>query len=248
MKLIQDRLSPASRTFIIQNDIGEEKQKMFQEPVTPYMIGIDELHDKINYYLLIIITVVIYFIISLLNTKRGPILLKYKNHSYKLELIWTIIPGIILIIIAIPSFKLLYALDSIEDIPELIVKVIGSQWYWSYEIINKTIDSYTKTNDTISLGDFRLLDVDNALYLPILTPIRLLITSQDVIHSFAVPSFGVKVDAIPGRINSINLYILKEGFYYGQCSELCGISHYSMGILVCATDYTSFLNHLINID
>jgi cytochrome c oxidase subunit II len=231
----------------IYNDIGENKQMMFQEPVTPYMIGIDDLHDKINYYLIIIITVVIYFIINLLITKRGPVSLKYKNHSYKLELIWTILPGLILIIIAIPSFKLLYALDSIEDIPELIVKVIGAQWYWSYEIMDKTIDSYTKTNDLLTLGDFRLLDVDNPLYLPILTPIRLLITSQDVIHSFAVPSFGVKIDAIPGRINSMNLYILKEGYYYGQCSELCGISHYSMSILIEATNYNSFLNHIINL-
>ena len=227
--------------------MGENKQMMLQEPVTPYMIKVDNLHDIINYYLIVIITFVLLVLINLLWVKRGNTNMKYINHSYIIEIIWTIIPAIILIIIAIPSFALLYSLDSMEDYPELIVKIVGSQWYWSYEILDKVIDSYTKTKESLELGEFRLLDVDNPLYLPILTPIRLLITSQDVIHSFALPSLGIKSDAIPGRLNAANVYILNEGTYYGQCSELCGISHYSMSIKLCATDLYTFLDNVINI-
>lgn len=231
-------------------DVSEEFQIMFQEPATPYMIGITDLHNKINYYLIIILIFVIYFIFNRIFTNRGAILIKYINHSMLIEFIWTLLPALILIIIAIPSFKLLYALDEIIQ-PEVTVKVKGAQWYWSYEIsdidgLNLFIDSYTLGEEDLIDGQLRLLDVDNRLYLPILTPIRLLITADDVIHSFAIPSFGLKIDAVPGRLNSNNLYILREGVYYGQCSELCGQSHYNMSIVIQAVPKHDYLNWLFN--
>ena len=231
-------------------DVSEEFQVMFQDPATPYMIGITDLHDKINYYLIIILIFVIYFIFNRILTTRGAVLIKYINHSIIIEFIWTLLPAIILIIIAIPSFKLLYALDEIIQ-PEVTVKVKGAQWFWSYEIsdidgLNVSLDSYTLGEDDLTDGQLRLLDVDNRLVLPILTPIRLLITAEDVIHSFAIPSFGLKIDAVPGRLNSNSLFILREGVYYGQCSELCGQSHYNMSIVVQAVSKQDYLNWLLS--
>lgn len=231
----------------IKCNIGEEYQIMLQEPSTPYMIGISELNDRINYYLIIIITLVIIFIGRRINKKRGIINIKYINHSKIVEIIWTIIPGIIIIIIGIPSIKLLYGLDEIVE-PEVTIKIKGIQWYWNYEIsdinkININYDSYTDSE-----GQIRLLDVDNRLKIPILTPIRLLITSEDVIHSFAIPSLGIKTDAIPGRINSTNIILLKKGVYYGQCSELCGTSHNKMSIVIegiTKKEYIEWLTTLI---
>ena len=232
----------------INCDIGENYQILFQDPATPYMIGINELHDKINYYLIIIITIVSYFIIKRINSYRGNIFIKYFNHSMIIEFFWTILPAFILIIIAIPSFKLLYALDEIIT-PEISIKIKGAQWYWNYEIsdienLNVNFDSYTLNIDDLEEGQLRLLDVDNRLLLPILTPIRLLITAEDVIHSFAIPSFGIKTDAVPGRLNSSSLFILREGIYYGQCSELCGKSHYNMSIVIEAVNKQKYLNWL----
>jgi len=234
--------------MLIYCDIGENFQILFQDPATPYMIGINELHDKINYYLIIIITIVSYFIIIRIISNRGNINIKYLNHSMIIEFIWTIFPAIILIIIAIPSFKLLYALDEIIS-PEITIKIKGAQWYWNYEISdiennNINFDSYTLTLDDLEEGQFRLLDVDNRLILPILTPIRLLITAEDVIHSFTIPSFGLKTDAVPGRLNSSSLFLLREGMFYGQCSELCGKSHYNMSIVIEGVKKEKYLNWL----
>ena len=229
-------------------DVGENYQIIFQDPATPYMIGINELHDKINYYLIIIITIVSYFIINRIISNRGNNFLKYFNHSMIIEFFWTILPAFILIIIAIPSFKLLYALDEIVS-PEVTIKIKGAQWYWNYEISdieNKNInfDSYTIGEEELEEGQLRLLEVDNKLLLPILTPIRLLITAEDVIHSFTIPSFGIKTDAVPGRLNSSSLFILREGLYFGQCSELCGKSHYNMSIVIEGVNKLKYLNWL----
>ena len=165
-----------------------------------------------------------------------------------MNLFGLLFPAFILIIIAIPSFKLLYALDEIIT-PEITVKIKGAQWYWNYEIsdienININFDSYTLTLDDLEEGQFRLLDVDNRLILPILTPIRLLITAEDVIHSFTIPSFGIKTDAVPGRLNHSSLFILREGVFYGQCSELCGKSHYNMSIVIEAVKKLNYINWL----
>ena len=175
-------------------------------------------------------------------------------HAPTLEIIWTVIPAFILILIAIPSFSLLYTMDEVID-PLLTVKIIGHQWYWSYEFVNPVdyleavnahedidlapnvnFDSYMLADDDLIIGQLRLLEVDNRLKLPIEINIRLLITSGDVLHSWAVPSLGVKLDACPGRMNQTVLYMKRPSVFYGQCSELCGINHGFMPIVVEGID------------
>jgi len=175
------------------------------------------------------------------------------SHDSVTELLWTCIPAIILAIIAIPSFNLLYTADMLGDV-DMSIKIIGHQWYWTYQFTgegltwlvknelidesylnNKNYISYNSnmlTEDALEEGQFRLLSVDNALYLPEETPIKLLITSQDVLHSWAVPSFGIKMDACPARLNQTYLYVFRTGTYFGQCSELCGVNHAFMPIEV----------------
>lgn len=243
----------------IYNDVGENWGTGLQEEATPIAAGIIDLHNYLMYYLLIIFITVFYLlsikIFNTINKKGGTNWVRYSNHSHIIELIWTMIPAIILVIIAIPSFKLLYSLEADDLIkPCVTLKITGNQWFWNYEIsdiltynngtyenLNINFDSYTKSVDDLATGELRLLDVDNRVLLPINTPIRLLITAQDVIHSFAVPSFGIKMDAVPGRINHASLFILKPGVYYGQCSELCGSAHERMSIVI---EGTSLLNYI----
>jgi heme/copper-type cytochrome/quinol oxidase subunit 2 len=175
-------------------------------------------------------------------------------HAPTLEIIWTVIPAFILILIAIPSFSLLYTMDEVID-PLLTVKIIGHQWYWSYEFVNPVdyleavnahedidlvpnvnFDSYMLPDEDLIVGQLRLLEVDNRLKLPIEINVRLLITSGDVLHSWAVPSLGVQLDACPGRMNQTVLYIKRPAVFYGQCSELCGINHGFMPIVVEGID------------
>jgi len=248
------------------NDVGENWGMGMQEEATPIAAGIIDLHNYLMYYLIIILIVVSYLLgIKIYNNvyKSGSNWVRYLNHSHIIELIWTIIPAIILVIIAIPSFKLLYSLEA-DDLmkPCVTLKITGNQWFWNYEIsdilinnkgtydnFNINFDSYTKSESDLEEGELRLLDVDNRVLLPINTPIRLLITAQDVIHSFAVPSFGIKTDAVPGRINHASLFILKPGVYYGQCSELCGSAHENMSIVIEGTsliNYIKWLSTFIN--
>lgn len=184
------------------------------------------------------------------------------SHGTLLEIVWTIIPALILLSIAIPSFALLYAMDEVID-PVLTVKVIGHQWYWSYEFSDYSVvylnngeniyylndslvkfDSYMVYDNELSIGDLRLLKTDMPLFLPKNTHIRLLVTASDVIHSWAVPSFGVKIDAIPGRLNQVSLYLKNTGTFYGQCSELCGVNHAFMPIEVCVVNPVYFYNYI----
>ncbi len=222
-----------------------------QEPASPIMAGIVDFHDNLLYYLIMIFIFVTYIIAYIVwGTNRGAINLKYSNHSTTLELFWTILPAVILVIIAIPSFKLLYTLDEIVK-PAVTLKVKGNQWFWSYEIsdiegLDISFDSYTKSDDDLSTGDLRLLDVDNRVFLPIHTPIRILITAEDVLHSFAVPSLGIKMDAIPGRLNHFPLYLLRPGLFFGQCSELCGSAHYNMSIVIQAVSPKDYIHWLLS--
>ena len=180
------------------------------------------------------------------------------------ELIWTILPSIILVLIAVPSFALLYAMDEVID-PKVTVKAIGYQWFWNYEYAETkdevlfdaetdllgynvheyrnylNYDSVMYNEEDLPFGFHRLLDVDHQMILPTKVHIRLLITGGDVIHSWAVPSLGVKVDAIPGRMNQVGVFIKREGVFYGQCSELCGINHGFMPISVKAVSYDKFV-------
>lgn len=237
-------------------DHPEVLELNLQDQGSPLGIHMVDFHNTLMYYLIIIFTVVSYILISRLISRRGSISsIKYFTHSTIIELIWTLIPAIILVLIAIPSFKLLYSLEADDLIKPLVtLKVIGYQWFWGYEIsdienLAVSLDSYVKSEDDLQEGEFRLLEVDNRVLLPIHTPIRLLITANDVIHSFAVPSLGIKTDAIPGRINHASVYILRPGVYYGQCSELCGASHHQMPIViegVTLKDYILWLSSQIN--
>lgn len=178
------------------------------------------------------------------------------SHATVLEIIWTIIPSLILLCIVGPSFALLYAMDAPIN-PEITIKIVGHQWYWSYEYtdsydafdfygVNNKVsfniakDSYMLATTNLTFGELRLLEVDNPLYIPIFTKIRFDITADDVIHSFAVPSLGIKVDAVPGRINVAYLKVLRSGIFFGQCSELCGVNHGFMPIKVIALDIANF--------
>jgi heme/copper-type cytochrome/quinol oxidase subunit 2 len=181
------------------------------------------------------------------QVKKDKLETKKLTHAPGLEIFWTIFPSFILLAIAIPSLILLYQLDAVEPL-SLCVKVIGHQWYWTYEIgssvglfqdflpgrkvIYQTyFDSYMIADE---LSRLRLLEVDNPLFVPTGIPLTFLITSTDVIHSWAVPSLGIKVDAIPGRLNQVGVTVLNEGIFYGQCSELCGVNHGFMPINVIA--------------
>lgn len=227
--------------------MGKDWGICFQDECSPIMVGIRDLHEHIMYYLIMIIVLVGYIIMREIISKRPVI--KYLNHSVLIELIWTITPGLILLLIGIPSLKLLYMMDEVLK-PQITLKATGYQWYWQYQLkdsnLNIEFDSYTKSDTDLSLGEFRLLDVDNQIILPVNHTIRVLVTSEDVMHSWAIPGLGVKIDAIPGRINQTYFHLLREGILYGQCSELCGISHHSMSIVLNSVSNKEYLAYLIS--
>jgi len=164
------------------------------------------------------------------------------SHGSRLELFWTIAPAYILYAIGVPSFSLLYAMEEII-MPSVTFKVVGHQWYWSYELSEQQryFDSNMLFEDELNQGDYRILSVDNPVILPIDTHMNIMITAEDVLHSWSVPSFGIKMDAVPGRINQVALFIKREGIYYGQCSELCGANHAFMPVKVYAVTQQLFL-------
>lgn len=229
----------------------------FQEPASPLMEGLIALHSDIWAIMLFVAGFVLYMICAILYSfDANNTTVSYKVHHHSLiEIVWTTIPAIILCIIAVPSFTLLYSLDEIVE-PSLTIKAIGRQWYWSYEygdyevcdglVTNGiTFDSNVLQDDDLEQGQLRLLDVDNRLILPVNRHIRLLTSGGDVIHSFAVPSLGIKLDAIPGRLNQTMIFIKRQGVFYGQCSELCGSSHGMMPIALEAVheqDYIDWIN------
>lgn len=172
---------------------------------------------------------------------------RFLLHGNLIELIWTIIPIFILIFIAIPSIKILYLTDEIHN-NKLSLKSIGHQWYWRYEysdFIKVEFDSFIIPTDQLINNEFRLLDVDNRCILPFNLPIRVLTTSIDVIHSWTVPSLGIKIDSTPGRLNQINLIINRPGIFYGQCSEICGTNHRFIPIVLESTNFNNFKNWLL---
>ena len=197
----------------------------FQDSASPQMEGIEELHNNIMFYLAIILFTVTWIMITVIRNfvaTKSPIAHKYMNHGTLIELIWTITPAFILILIAFPSFKLLYLMDEVMD-PSLVVYAEGHQWYWSYQypdFIDSNeefieFDSYIVPDSDLEDGGLRMLEVDNRVIVPELTHIRFVITSGDVIHSFACPSLGIKCDAYPGRLNQVSVFINREGVFYG---------------------------------
>ena len=230
------------------NDAAPSSSFYFQEEATISMIGIRDLHDNVFYYLIFVSIFVTYYLFISVFQNNLNVSIKDLNHNSILEIIWTIIPAIILIFIALPTFKLLYNLDDVLK-PLISLKIEGNQWFWNYFIndsigLNVEFSSYPLTS--WFNGQLRFLEVDNKILLPILTPIRLLFSASDVIHSWTIPSFGIKVDCIPGRINHSSLFILREGLFYGQCSELCGLGHSNMPILIHAVNSFNYMNWLFS--
>ncbi len=229
--------------YIIKWDVAEAYQLGFQDSASPVMEGIINFHNYVMIYIVFIIVSTFWMLSSILyefNKHTRVISHKYLTHGTTIEIIWTITPAIILVFIAFPSFKLIYLMDEVVD-PAITLKVIGHQWYWSYEYSdyadkngNTSInfDSYMIPTSDLELGQFRLLEVDEKVVLPINTHVRVIITSADVIHSWSVPSLGVKLDAIPGRLNQTGFLANRPGIFYGQCSEICGANHAFMPIVV----------------
>ena len=219
-------------------------QMGFQTPASPVMERISGFNDL----LLVIILSILGFVLALMgyvlwrfNAKRNPV--PSKNvHNTPVEIVWTVVPIMILGVIAIPSFKLLYYMDRAQD-AEMTIKAIGNQWYWTYEYPdqgNFAFDAIMLEDDELQPGQVRLLETDTRVVLPVDTTIRILITASDVLHAWAVPALVVKIDAVPGRLNETWVRIEREGVYYGQCSELCGIRHGFMPITVEAVSKDAF--------
>ena len=214
----------------------------FQEPATPVIDGIINLHNYLIFYLVGIAGLVIYLLYHIVTAHVYDGKKRFVAHSDRrfthstlLEVVWTLTPVLILIIIAYPSFGLLYSMDELVE-PEITLKVVGHQWYWSYEYSDREedilYDSYIIATEDLVRGIPRLLEVDERAVLPVKTPIRILVTAADVLHSWAIPSLGIKVDACPGRLNQVNTYIARAGSYYGQCSEICGVNHAFIPIVI----------------
>jgi cytochrome c oxidase subunit II len=219
-------------------------QLNLQPPATPVMERLYDFHTLLVW----IISAISVFVLGLLlyaivrfRESRNPVPSRTTHHTL-VEVVWTVVPVLILVVIAIPSLRILYFSDRVET-AEMTIKAVGHQWYWSYEYPdhgNFTFDALRKPDEELASGEPRLLATDLNVVLPVDTTIRLLITADDVLHAWAVPSFGVKRDAVPGRINETWVRIEREGFYYGQCSELCGKDHAFMPITVEAVSKEKF--------
>jgi len=213
----------------------------FQNSASPLIEQLIFFHDHALLILILITTLVGYFIIRLIFNK---LVNRFLLDGQIIEIIWTVLPAIILIILALPSLRLLYLIDEATE-PRITLKTVGHQWYWSYEYSDFNdveFDSYMIPAHELGEGDFRLLEVDNRVILPYLTQIRLLVTAADVIHSWTVPRLGIKADAVPGRLNQLNIFFNRPGVFYGQCSEICGANHRFIPIRVEAINPSDFLN------
>nr|AGO28106.1 cytochrome c oxidase subunit II [Ectrychotes andreae] len=216
-----------------------------QDACSPLMEHLIFFHDHTLMILLMITTIVSYIMISILNNK---LINRFLLESQSIEVVWTTLPAITLIFIALPSLHILYLMDEVYN-PIITVKAIGHQWYWSYEYSDfKNIDfeSYMKPMNDLSDQEFRLLDVDNRMILPMNSQIRILVTATDVIHSWTIPSIGVKIDATPGRLNQGSFSLSRPGLLFGQCSEICGANHSFMPIVIESVSNNQFINWLKN--
>lgn len=282
-----------TKSPIVYCDIPEKAQMGFQDPASPIMEGIIDLHHYIFFIGTIVIVFVAWMLIIVFYYDGLKFLFDFNNFSNKtffdkiyanlsfvgflskklviynfftknirhaavLEFIWTILPALILITIVVPSFVLLYSMDEIIE-PCISLKVEGHQWYWSYSIPefpcfdtqNESsfcpieFDSYMLVDSALSTDQLRLLETDFIVYLPVNLNIRILITASDVLHCWAIPSLGIKMDAVPGRLNQVITFIKRVGTFYGQCSELCGVNHGFMPITLKAVSYKDYLVWLL---
>nr|QXT43935.1 cytochrome c oxidase subunit 2 [Alyscotermes sp. BDIT11-3-1b] len=212
-----------------------------QDSASPIMEQLIYFHDHALMIMLMIITTVFYTMISIIQNKQTS---RFILEGQMIETLWTIAPAIILVFIAMPSLRLLYLMDEIHN-PVLTLKTVGHQWYWSYEYSDFTkleFDSYMIQQEDLQTDTFRLLDTDNRVVLPMNSPIRMIVTAADVLHSWTVPSLGVKTDATPGRLNQVSFSINRPGILYGQCSEICGANHSFMPIAIESVSTNQFIN------
>nr|WNL53824.1 cytochrome c oxidase subunit II [Quasitermes incisus] len=212
-----------------------------QDSASPVMEQLIYFHDHALMIMLMIITTVFYTMISIIKNKQTS---RFMLEGQMIETVWTIAPAIILVFIAIPSLRLLYLMDEIHN-PVMTLKAVGHQWYWSYEYSDFTkveFDSYMIQQEDQQVDTFRLLDTDNRIVLPMNSPVRLIVTAADVLHSWTVPSLGVKTDATPGRLNQVSFSINRPGLLYGQCSEICGANHSFMPIVIESVSTNQFIN------
>nr|YP_009024159.1 cytochrome c oxidase subunit II [Whitmania acranulata]AGL34615.1 cytochrome c oxidase subunit II [Whitmania acranulata]QIC20349.1 cytochrome c oxidase subunit II [Whitmania acranulata] len=215
-------------------------QMVMQDSVSPSMSYISGFHDYMMLTMVLVLSIIGYVLISLCLSHLTN---RYILEAQEVETVWTVVPAIILITMAVPSIQILYMVDEVVD-PKLTIKVIGHQWYWSYQYGDFpfiSFDSYMLPIDELKLSDYRLLEVDDRLVLPMKQEIRMVVSSADVIHSWTVPSMGVKLDAVPGRLNQVSMFMLKPGVYYGQCSEICGVNHSFMPICIESISSSDFI-------
>nr|YP_009003551.1 cytochrome c oxidase subunit II [Luetkenotyphlus brasiliensis]AGZ19037.1 cytochrome c oxidase subunit II [Luetkenotyphlus brasiliensis] len=211
----------------------------FQNASSPIMEELLYFHDHTLMVVFLISTLVLYTITIMMSTTLTS---TNSTDAQEVEMIWTILPAIIMIVIALPSLRILYLMDEVSD-PHLTIKSMGHQWYWSYEFTDYdmlSFDSYMTPTQNLEPGQFRLLEVHNRLMIPMESPIRMLISAKDVLHSWTIPSLGVKTDAVPGRLNQTTLIATRPGLYYGQCSEICGANHSFMPIVIETTPLKNF--------
>nr|YP_009685546.1 cytochrome c oxidase subunit II [Raddaella batesii]QDT76459.1 cytochrome c oxidase subunit II [Raddaella batesii] len=221
--------------------MAHPSQLGFQDAASPVMEELLHFHDHALMIVFLISTLVLYIIVAMVTTSMTN---KFILDSQEIEIIWTLLPAMILILIALPSLRILYLMDEIND-PHLTIKTIGHQWYWSYEYTDYEalmFDSYMVPTQDLTPGQFRLLETDHRMVIPIESPIRVLVSADDVLHSWAVPSLGVKMDAVPGRLNQTAFIISRPGIFFGQCSEICGANHSFMPIIVEAVPLEHFEN------
>nr|YP_009262175.1 cytochrome c oxidase subunit II [Notoraja tobitukai]ANI86709.1 cytochrome c oxidase subunit II [Notoraja tobitukai] len=221
--------------------MAHPSQLGFQDAASPVMEELLHFHDHTLMIIFLISALILYIIIAMVTTKLTN---KYILDSQEIEIVWTILPAIILIMIALPSLRILYLMDEIND-PHITIKALGHQWYWSYEYTdyeNLEFDSYMIQTEDLNPGQFRLLETDHRMVVPMESPIRVLVTAEDVLHAWTVPALGVKMDAVPGRLNQTAFIISRPGVYYGQCSEICGANHSFMPIVVEAVPLEHFEN------
>ena len=234
-------------------------QVFFSDPATITMEGILTFNKHLTILVLFIVCFVTWLLFSIFSYY-----LEFYNsynslftHSKELEIIWTSVPAIVLLLLSSPSFTLLYSMDEVSD-PELTIKILGHQWYWSYEISDFN-SCQTETKDLkyvcylmvleglpkSKYGYFRLLETNKRVILPTCSNLRLLVSSADVLHSWTIPAFGLKVDACPGRLNQLNLFLKRFGLFYGQCSEICGVNHGFMPIVILALPVSQYHKYLL---
>lgn len=222
-------------------------QTILQDAASPIILQLISFHDHTLIILTLVISVVTYAIYAIITNKLTN---RYLIEAQQIETIWTILPAIILVFLALPSLRLLYLTDEVRN-PALTLKAIGHQWYWRYEYTDFSdieIDSYIIPTSDLTPGEYRLLEVDNRIVLPIQTEIRVLVTAADVIHAWTIPALGVKVDAVPGRLNQLGFTINNPGIYYGQCSEICGANHSFIPICIEVINIKSFINWISNFE